>query len=198
MDNNNKSIGVLALQGAFAEHIDMLNNLGATCYEIRNLDDLACRDYDGLVLPGGESTAQSNLLIKLGMYDRLRELIASGTPTLATCAGSILLSKSIANSSVPHLGTLPVSIKRNAYGRQLGSFYGIYDMGEIKNFPMIFIRAPYFEKILDDKVKVLATVDDKIVAVRYNNQLALSFHPEVSTDSRIHKYFLELTYDISR
>ncbi len=187
-----KSIGVLALQGAFIEHINMLKALGVDCYEIRNLSELTSRKFDGLVLPGGESTTQGKLLHRLNMFTPLQTMIKSGTPVLATCAGAILLAQSIANESVTHLKTLPATIKRNAYGRQLGSFTTIADCGNIKDFPMTFIRAPYFESSLDSGVHIIATVNDKAVAIKYKNQLALSFHPEVTTDNRIHKYFLSM------
>ncbi|MCR5416194.1 MAG: pyridoxal 5'-phosphate synthase glutaminase subunit PdxT [Pseudobutyrivibrio sp.] len=193
---NNKTIGVLALQGAFIEHIHMLESLGATCYEIRQLSDLTIRKYDGIVLPGGESTTQTNLLKKLDIFDYLQKLISDGLPVLATCAGAILLADNICDNTTEalhpgHLQTLPVTIRRNAYGRQLGSFTTTSDFGPIKNVSMTFIRAPYFNSIESPDVKVLSTVDDHVVAVRYQNQVALSFHPEVTEDTRIHEYFLQ-------
>ena len=183
------TVGVLALQGAFIEHINVLKNLGVDVYEIRQKSDLEARKYDGLVLPGGESTAQSNLLKKVGLFNDIQKLIEDGTPVLATCAGAILLSEKVAGGE-NHFGTLPVSIKRNAYGRQLGSFITKGSFGEYADVPMNFIRAPYFEKVNNPEVKVLSTVQDKIVAVQYNNQIAMSFHPEVTGDDRVHKYFI--------
>ena len=183
-------IGVLALQGAFIEHEKMLEKLGADCVELRKAEDLE-QDFDGLVLPGGESTVQGKLLRELGMYEILKEKIENGMPVLATCAGMILLAEKLENDELKHFGTLPVCVKRNAYGRQLGSFH--YD-GEIKGlgvYPMEFIRAPYIESVKPG-VEVLAEVDGHIVAVKYQNQIALAFHPELSDDTRIHQMFLDM------
>lgn len=180
-------IGVLAVQGAFIEHEKILNNLGVDCIEIRQKKDLD--DIDGLVLPGGESTVQGQLLKKLDMFDTIQEKIKNGLPVLATCAGLILLAENIENDSTTHLGTLPVTVKRNAYGRQLGSFETTGDIGEITDFPLVFIRAPYIVNNSED-AKVLTTVDSRIVGVEYKNQIGLAFHPEMSTDDRLHRYFL--------
>ena len=183
-------VGVLALQGAFIEHEKTLEELGATCVEFRNKEDIY-QDYDRLVLPGGESTVQGKLLKELDMFDTIKEQIAGGMPVLATCAGMILLASDIDNDDKTYLGTIPMSVKRNAYGRQLGSFHTESEVDGIGEVPMTFIRAPYVADVADD-VKVLATVDDKIVGVQYNNQLAFAFHPELDEDKRIHKAFLEL------
>ena len=196
----NVKIGVLALQGAFIEHEHMLTDLGAVCTEIRQSSDL--HGIDGIVLPGGESTVQGQLLHKSGLFTPLRELIASGLPTLATCAGLILLAQEISipvadrtkqekTAPVTHLGTLPVTVRRNAYGRQLSSFVTEESVKGIGSYPMIFIRAPYIERA-DEHVEVLAKVDGNIVAVKYGNQIGLSFHPELSDNSKIHKWFLAL------
>ncbi|MCR4830285.1 MAG: pyridoxal 5'-phosphate synthase glutaminase subunit PdxT [Pseudobutyrivibrio sp.] len=183
------TVGVLALQGAFIEHINVLKNLGVDVYEIRQKSDLETRKYDGLVLPGGESTTQSNLLKKVGLFNDIKKLIEDGMPVLATCAGAILLSEKVTDGE-KHFGTLPVSIKRNAYGRQLGSFITKGRFGDYTDIPMNFIRAPYFEKVNNPDVKVLSIVQDKTVAVQYKNQIAMSFHPEVTGDDRVHKYFI--------
>ena len=183
-------IGVLALQGAFAEHEKVLEQLGAECIELRQARDLS-EPYDALVLPGGESTVQGKLLRELDMYERLRAKIAAGLPVLATCAGLILLAEHIAGDDTVHFGTLPVTVKRNAYGRQLGSFVRTAPMKGFDEFPMIFIRAPYISSFKDN-VDVLAAVNDRIVAVQYNNQIGLAFHPELSGDTRIHEYFISL------
>lgn len=183
-------IGVLAVQGAFIEHEVILNRLGAKCFEIRKLSDLD-RPLDGLVLPGGESTTQSKLLKELGLFSPLQNKIKEGLPTLATCAGLILLAQHIVNEPYTHLGTLPVSVKRNAYGRQLGSFFTEASFGELDNIPMTFIRAPYIDEVAPD-VQILSTVDSHIVGVRYHNQLALSFHPELNETPAIHHYFLDM------
>lgn len=183
-------IAVLAVQGAFAEHRKMLEALGCTVTELRQKQDLA-QDFDGIVLPGGESTVQGKLLRELEMYEDIKRRIENGLPVLATCAGLILLASDIVNDDRRHFGLLPVSVKRNAYGRQLGSFH--HD-GEIKGlgiFPMEFIRAPYIETAADD-VDILAEVDHHIVAVRYKNQLAAAFHPELTEDTRFHQMFLDM------
>lgn len=180
-------IGVLAVQGAFIEHEKMLETLGCECVELRSKSDI--KNLDGLVFPGGESTVQGKLIRELDMFDSLKELVNGGIPTLATCAGLILLSNKISNDENVYLGTLPVTVKRNAYGRQLGSFKHKSDFGSIRDFDMTFIRAPYIEKAEPD-VEVLAVVDDKIVGVRYKNQIGIAFHPELGSDSRIHQLFI--------
>lgn len=187
-------IGVLAVQGAFIEHEHMIEKIGHTAIEIRQKDDL--KGLDGLILPGGESTVQGQLLNKLDMMDDIRAMINNGLPTLATCAGLILLSEHIADDDTVHIGTLPVTVKRNAYGRQLSSFVTNADIKHIGNYPMTFIRAPYIKNV-SDGVEVLATVDNHIVAAKYNNQIGLSFHPELTGDTRIHEYFLSMIKDLS-
>ena len=197
---------VLAVQGAFIEHEKMLEQLGAECIELRQAADCE-QDFDGLVLPGGESTVQNKLLRELGMYDILKAKIDAGLPVLATCAGMILLADTIGNDDMRCFGTLPVTVRRNAYGRQLGSFSGMHDVAGIGEFEMRFIRAPYVEKInesasasapADEKaagsnsVHILGTVENRIVGVEYKNQIALAFHPELTDDTRIHEKFLKL------
>ena len=164
-------IGVLAVQGAFIEHKRMLESLGCECVELRQKSDIC--DLDGLVLPGGESTVQGKLLRELDMFDELKERIANGLPVLATCAGLILLASHISNDDNVYFGTLPVTVKRNAYGRQLGSFEATARFDNSFDFTMTFIRAPYVEAIDDsakNDVHVLAEYDGKIVGVQYKNQ----------------------------
>lgn len=182
------TIGVLALQGAFAEHEKMLHELGASCVELRQKQDLE-KDFDGLILPGGESTVQGKLLKELDMLDELKKRIQNGLPVLATCAGLILLAEKIDGEEYSYFGTLPVTVKRNAYGRQLGSFYTEDKFGELESVPMPFIRAPYIAEV-QDGVKILAQVNGNIVGAEYKNQIGISFHPEVRKDTRIHEYFL--------
>lgn len=184
------TIAVLAVQGAFIEHEKKLEKLGATCIELRKAEDLK-QHYDGLVLPGGESTVQGKLLKELGMYDTLKSQIESGMPVLATCAGMILLAEKIEGGEAGHLQTMPVTVKRNAYGRQLGSFHTDADFGGLGQVPMTFIRAPYIAEAGED-VKILAEVDGKIVAARQGRQLVTAFHPELDGDTRIHEYFLNM------
>jgi 5'-phosphate synthase pdxT subunit len=187
--NNHIKIGVLAVQGAFAEHRLILEKLGVETFEIRQLRDLE-QDFDGLILPGGESTVQGKLLHDLGLFEPLRERIESGLPTLGTCAGLILLAEKLSNDGHTYFATTPVTVERNAYGRQLGSFYTEEIFEGIGKIPMTFIRAPLIQRASKD-VQVLATVQNQIVAVRSKNQLAISFHPELNNDLRIHRYFLE-------
>ena len=187
--NKKIQIGVLAVQGAFAEHRTMLEKLGVETFEIRQLRDLN-QHFDGLVLPGGESTVQGKLLHDLGLFEPLRERIESGLPTFGTCAGLILLAEKLSNDGHTYFATTPVTVERNAYGRQLGSFYTEENFEGIGKIPMTFIRAPLIQRVSKD-VQVLATVQNQIVAVRYGNQLGISFHPELNNDLRIHRYFLE-------
>nr|WP_205397154.1 pyridoxal 5'-phosphate synthase glutaminase subunit PdxT [Streptococcus lutetiensis] len=183
-------IGVLALQGDFAEHKAKLASLGAQTIEIRQLKDLE-KPLDGLVLPGGESTVQGKLLADLGLLEPLRERIQQGLPVLATCAGLILLAENVENQAENYLGTLPVTVKRNAYGRQLGSFTTTLDFADLGQVPATFIRAPYISEV-EDEVEILSKHQGKIVAVRYCNQIGLSFHPEVDESDSIHSYFLKI------
>lgn len=183
-------VAVLAVQGAFIEHEKALERLGVETVELRKAEDLE-QDFDGLVLPGGESTVQSRLLKELSMFETLKKKIEEGLPVLATCAGLILLAQNISNDENRCFATLPVTVKRNAYGRQLGSFYYEGEIKEIGTFPMEFIRAPYIESV-EKNVEILAQVEKKIVGVAYKNQLAFSFHPELTGNDRIHDKFIEL------
>ena len=177
-------IAVLALQGAFIEHEQMLHRLGADTFEVRQLKDWY-QPKDGLIIPGGESTVQAKLLHDLGLFEPVREAIRGGLPVFGTCAGLILLSPM-------HLGTMDIDVCRNAYGRQLGSFHATGTVEGIgDDVPMTFIRAPYINKVYGD-ASVLAEVDGHIVAARQGNQLVTAFHPELDADTRIHKFFLEL------
>ena len=181
------TIAVLAVQGAFAEHEKKLDELGISWFELRKKEDLD-RHYDGLILPGGESTVQGKLLKELGMFDRLKGQIEKGLPVFATCAGLILLAAELGNDDRRWFQTLPVTVKRNAYGRQLGSFHTDAEFEAIGVIPMTFIRAPYIET----EVKVMSKVDERIVGVRYKQQLAISFHPELDGDNRLHQYFVQM------
>ena len=182
-------IGVFALQGAFIEHINALKRLGADCVEIRNSDDII--GVDRLVLPGGESTVQGKLLHKTGLFEKAKDLIDQGMPTLATCAGLILLASNLSNDENTYLSTLPVTVRRNAFGRQLGSYEERGKVLDYDDFPMVFIRAPYIEST-DKAVDTIAISKDHTVGVKYKSQIALSFHPELTNDLRLHKYFLSI------
>ena len=184
------TVAVLALQGAFAEHENVLKRLGVDCIELRQAKDLET-PYDGIILPGGESTVQGKLLKELGMFDTIKEQIENGMPVLATCAGLILLASEVEGQEGCHFGTIPMCVRRNAYGRQLGSFETVSDVKGIGEVPMVFIRAPYIESV-GEGVDVLATVNGNIVAARQDNQLATSFHPELTDDTSVHQYFLDM------
>lgn len=183
-------IAVLALQGAFVEHEKMLKSLGAEVFEIRQKKDLQ-QEFDGLILPGGESTVMGKLLRELDLFAPLQEKIRKGLPVLGTCAGLILLADRLSNDENVYFRTLPVTVRRNAYGRQLGSFYVEQEVRGIGKIPMTFIRAPYVEAV-GEGVEVLAKVEGKIVAVRYFNQIGISFHPEVTDHTAVHEYFLSV------
>ena len=182
-------IGILALQGAFAEHAEVLDRLGEPHFEIRQLRDID-RPFDGLIFPGGESTVMGKLLRELGLYDPLREKIVNGLPVFGTCAGLILLAKEV-EGGVPCFSTMDIAVKRNAYGRQLGSFFTENEVRGVGRVPMTFIRAPYIASVSGD-AEILAEVDGRLVAAREGNQLVTAFHPELNDDLSIHRYFLEM------
>lgn len=183
------TVAVLALQGAFIEHRRILERLGCRVVELRQAADLD-RPFDRLVLPGGESTVQAKLLAEQGMLEPLRRRIEGGMPVLATCAGLILLARDVEGGR-PCFGTLDVAVKRNAYGRQLGSFHAVASFDGLGDVPMTFIRAPYVTQV-GPRAQALATVDGNVVAVRQGNQLAMAFHPELDDDLRIHQLFCSL------
>ena len=160
------TIAILALQGAFAEHAATLDRLGVDHFEIRQPRDLE-RPFDGLILPGGESTAMSKLLRDLELFEPLRERIAAGLPVFGTCAGLILLAKEV-EGGVPCFATMDIAVKRNAYGRQLGSFYTEAPCKGVGTVPMTFIRAPYIASV-SGSTQELATADGNIVAARQGN-----------------------------
>ena len=182
-------IGVLALQGAFIEHEQMLERIGAEPFEIRQLKDID-RPFDGLIIPGGESTVMRRLLHDLDLFDTLRARIAEGMPVFGTCAGLILLAKQV-DGGVPCFATMDIAVKRNAYGRQLGSFFTNDRFEGLGTLPMTFIRAPYIESV-SGGAKALAVVGGKIVAARQDNQLVTAFHPELDSSTAIHEYFLKM------
>lgn len=183
-------IAVLAVQGAFIEHEKMLSLLGAESFEIRQKKDLD-QDFDGLILPGGESTVMGKLLRELDLFDILQKKIKEGLPVLGTCAGLILLAEKLSNDENTYFGTLPVTVRRNAYGRQLGSFYVEEEVKDVGRIPMAFIRAPFVEAVGKD-TEIIAKVDGNIVGVKYQNQIGISFHPEVTDSTKIHEYFLKM------
>lgn len=182
-------VGVLALQGAFREHVAAVASLGATAREVRQLKDI--EGIDALIIPGGESTTIGKLLNEWNMLEPLRQRILDGMPVYGSCAGLILLCRDIENSDQPHLGVLDATVRRNAFGRQVDSFETNLSIPEIgaDPLPAVFIRAPVITGV-GAGVKVLAEVNGQAVAVRQNNILATSFHPELTPDTRMHSYFL--------
>lgn len=183
-------IGVIAVQGAFIEHEKMLAELGISSFEIRKNSDLN-RSFDGFIIPGGESTVQGKLLKELNLFDALKELIKNGLPVFGTCAGLILLAKTIENERHAYFRTMDITARRNAYGRQLGSFHTTGNFKGIGDIPMTFIRAPYIQSAAKE-VEILATVDGKIVAAKQKNQLVTAFHPELDHDLGVHRYFADM------
>lgn len=184
------TVAVLAVQGDFAEHEAMLRGLGAECFEIRQNSDLD-RHFDALVLPGGESTVQGKLLRELNLFEPLKAKIDAGLPVFGTCAGLILLADRLSNDDNVYFGALPATVRRNAYGRQLGSFYAEENFKGIGKIPMTFIRAPFIESV-GEGTEVLAVVDGNIVAARKGNALGIAFHPEVDKDTAVYEYFLNM------
>lgn len=189
----NKIIGILGMQGAIAEHQEILLQIPHTKTRIvKTAKDLDC--IDGLILPGGESTAIGKLLDYFSLKEILRQKIISGLPVFGTCAGLILLAKNIENQTNTHLATMDITVKRNGYGSQLDSFSTnllIPTIDKNMPIPLVFIRAPYIIKT-DKDVQILATLDNKIIAARQKNMLVSSFHPELTCDLRFHQYFLSM------
>ena len=183
------AVAILALQGAFVEHAAMLDRLCADHFEIRQRRDLD-HPFDGLILPGGESTAMRKLLHELELLEPLRARIEEGLPVFGTCAGLILLAKQVEGGE-PCFATMDIAARRNAYGRQLGSFHTQAAFDGIGRIPMTFIRAPYIASV-SGGAQTLATVDGHIVAARQGSQLVTAFHPELTEDTRVHEYFLQM------
>ena len=190
------TIGVLAVQGDVREHVRVLTELGAHAYGIRRPTELA--HLDGLVIPGGESTTMDKLVRAFDLYDPLRALIAEGLPVYGSCAGMIMLADRIAEPRPGQqtLGGLDVTVRRNAFGRQVDSFEEDLDFAGVDGGPVraVFIRAPWVEEA-GDGVDVLARAAGKIVAVRQGALLATSFHPEVTGDTRVHELFVGMCRD---
>ncbi|HIU47864.1 MAG TPA: pyridoxal 5'-phosphate synthase glutaminase subunit PdxT [Candidatus Avimonoglobus intestinipullorum] len=185
-----KKIGVLALQGAVSEHIERLESLGNVnpCI-VKYREDL--EGLDGLIIPGGESTAIGLLLKNYGLTQPIRDKIQDGLAVWGTCAGMILLAKELSGGEPPHLQVMDICVRRNAYGRQLESFTTTVNLPEVSPspIPLVFIRAPYVERAGAD-VEILLKVDGNIVACRQGRLLATSFHPELTTDNSFHAYFV--------
>jgi 5'-phosphate synthase pdxT subunit len=193
-------IGVFALQGDVREHLRMLNGSGAQAVAVRRPDDL--EGIDGIVLPGGESTTMHKLAVAFDLFEPLRAYVRKGLPAFGTCAGMILLADDIegAIEGQETIGGLDVTVRRNAFGRQVDSFEADLDMTAVDpadpHFHAVFIRAPWVEQV-GDEVETLARIASgpatgRIVAVRQGNLIATSFHPELTGDDRMHRYFVKL------
>ena len=193
---NDVKIGILAVQGDFAAHAEMLDTLGAETLEVRTPVDLG--GCDGLILPGGESTTQLQFLQEEGLFDAIRSFATAGGAIFGTCAGAILLATNVKNPAQASLGLLDMTVLRNAYGRQLASnvFFG---PSRLTNLPMemVFIRAPVIDSV-GPGIEVLAEYGGKPVLVRKANVMAATFHPELTRDSAVHRRFLELVQASSR
>ena len=186
------TIGVLALQGAFREHVAMLSRLGVTAREVRlpeHLDDL-----EGLIIPGGESTTIGKLMGTYGLTEPLRAFVAE-RPVLGTCAGLIMLAQRTTDTDQPLLRVMDITVRRNAFGRQVHSFEAPVELrlvrGRSEIFPGVFIRAPWVEEV-GERVEVIATLEGHVVGVRQDHLVGVAFHPELTDDHRVHEYFLNM------
>ncbi|MCK9519895.1 MAG: pyridoxal 5'-phosphate synthase glutaminase subunit PdxT [Dehalococcoidia bacterium] len=188
-----KCVGVLALQGDFREHREMLQALGHEVVEVRKVEQLT--RLDALIIPGGESTTIARLILSNGFREPLRDFCAFGKPVWGTCAGAILLAKEVDQLDRPGIETMDIAVHRNAFGRQVDSFEAEIEVAGLPGdtpFRAVFIRAPLFERVFG-KAEAIARLDDgTIVAARQGSLLATSFHPEVTGDTRIHAWFLTL------
>jgi len=184
-------VGVLALQGAFREHQRALEKCGAAARQVRKPDEL--NGLDALVIPGGESTTMGKLMRAFNLLEPIKDMAAGGMPIFGTCAGLIMLAKRIRNSQQTNLGLMDMEVERNAFGRQVDSFEADLPVAGLGAQPVraVFIRAPYITSV-DDGVEVLATYGDKIVCARQGRFLVTAFHPELTDDLRLHRFFLTL------
>jgi 5'-phosphate synthase pdxT subunit len=184
-------IGVLALQGAVTEHIQMLSDLGAEAVPVRLPSEL--EGLDAIIIPGGESTTIGKLLSDYGLLEPIRRLAKKGLPIFGTCAGLVLLAKKVPDLKLEPIGMMDIEVKRNAFGRQVDSFEADLKIPSLHNgtFHGVFIRAPIIEKT-DSNVEVLCQLNGKPVAVKQGKILACAFHPELTGDTRLHKYFLDI------
>ncbi|MED4393640.1 pyridoxal 5'-phosphate synthase glutaminase subunit PdxT [Priestia aryabhattai] len=189
-------VGVLGLQGAFREHAQALEAAGAEAIIIKKVEQLD--EIDGLILPGGESTAMRRLIDKYGFMEPLRQFAQAGKPVFGTCAGLILLAGQVVDREEPHLGVMDITVARNSFGRQRDSFeaaLNIKDIGE--DFIGVFIRAPHIVEV-GENVEVLAMHNDRIVAARQGQFLGCSFHPELTDDARMAQYFVAMVEEASK
>lgn len=187
-----RTVGVLALQGDFREHREVLERLGHLVREIRKPDQL--ETLDALIIPGGESTTIARLILSNGFQQPLRDFCASGRPTWGTCAGAILLARQVDSLDRPGIEVMDIAVRRNAFGRQVDSFEADLDIAGLQGPPFhaVFIRAPLIESVFGDAEAVATLEDGTIVAARQGNLLATSFHPELTGDTRLHELFLSI------
>jgi pyridoxal 5'-phosphate synthase pdxT subunit len=189
-------VGVLALQGDFREHAEILRRLGVEPVEVREIEDL--EGLAGIIVPGGESTAIGNLMVSSGLLDGIRSFFYKGGPVWGTCAGMVLAASATTGPRQPLLGLMNALVERNGFGRQVYSFEQDLDVeGFDEPFTGVFIRAPFFEDV-GPGVEVLSEIDGKVVAARGENILVTAFHPELTDDTRFHEYFLREVCDIER
>ena len=187
-----KKIGVLAMQGAFVEHVASLKKVGAEALAIRLPEDV--KNLDGLVIPGGESSTIGRLMASYGFIDMLGRLVRSGFPIFGTCAGMILVAKEVVNSDTTTIGAMDITVRRNAFGRQVDSFETLLPVPVLGGlpFPGVFIRAPIIVDV-EPSVEILARLSDGTpVAAQQGNLLVSAFHPELTSDTRFHAYFLDI------
>ncbi|MCA1688716.1 MAG: pyridoxal 5'-phosphate synthase glutaminase subunit PdxT [Actinobacteria bacterium] len=183
-----EKIGVLALQGDFREHAEILRKLGVEPVEVRTVEDL--EGLAGIIVPGGESTAIGNLMISSGLLDGIRSFFYKGGPVWGTCAGMVLAASATTGPRQPLLGLMNALVERNGFGRQVHSFEKDIEVeGFEQPFTGVFIRAPFFEDVGPD-VEVMSEIDGRVVAARGENILVTAFHPELTGDPRFHEYFL--------
>ena len=183
----------MAVQGAVREHLEVIRRIGEEARPVRTVEEIAASD--ALIIPGGESTTIGKLMARYGLLQPVRDFVASGRPILGTCAGMILMAKKIEGAAhdQPALSLMDIAVQRNAFGRQIDSFEADLNFEGIDGRPVrgVFIRAPLVTAV-GPEVQVLATHEGRVVAARQERMLALSFHPELTSDSRIHQYFLSL------
>jgi 5'-phosphate synthase pdxT subunit len=190
-------VGVLALQGDVREHVAALHAVGAEPVAVRRPDELG--DLDGIVIPGGESTTIGKLLVTFELLEPLRKALEAGLPAYGSCAGMILLADRVLDGTPDQvgLGGIDMTVRRNAFGRQVDSFEGAVEIAGVGKFDAVFIRAPWAEQV-GAEVEVLARVADRIVVVRQGSLLATAFHPELTGDPRVHQLFVSMVRENSR
>jgi 5'-phosphate synthase pdxT subunit len=197
MTKSDARIGVLSMQGDVEEHLSALDAIKADASRVKTVEEL--REVDGLIIPGGESTTVGEMMTRFGLAEPFRARVKAGMPVWGTCMGMIVMAKKIVGSKQPTLGLLSIEVKRNAFGRQVESAEVPLEIAGLdgKPFPGVFIRAPWIESSWDD-AKLLSSLDGKGVMVRQGRLLGTSFHPELTGDGRIHRYFADIVLASAR